>query len=234
MRNLTDCPTPTDSVAGTIAKRSTPPLPATPTSTVLAGALTAASVLAVAIALFACRLTALRSALALGIAARDDVKYADWSPDGTQLAIIRSVDGIDRLEYPIGTVLVQPAAGEGSGLGFVRISPDGQRVAFVHYRSPESLAGRVAVVDRAGKVTTLTDDYANIHGLAWKGSEIWYTAADDALLFRAFLAVTLEGAKRTVMRVPTNVTLWDALPDGRVVFAQTDITGSWPRGCLAR
>ena len=155
----------------------------------------------------------------------DDVKYADWSPDGTQLAIIRSVDGIDRLEYPIGRVLVQPAAGEGSGLGFVRISPDGQRVAFVHYRSPESLAGRVAVVDRAGKVTTLTDDYANIHGLAWKGSEIWYTAADDALLFRAFLAVTLEGAKRTVMRVPTNVTLWDALPDGRVVFAQTDDHG---------
>jgi hypothetical protein len=44
----------------------------------------------------------------------DDVKYAYWSPDGTQLAIIRSVDGIDRLEYPIGRVLVQPAAGEGA------------------------------------------------------------------------------------------------------------------------
>ncbi len=102
----------------------------------------------------------------------DDVKYADWSPDGTELAIIRSVDGIDRLEYPIGKVLVQPSAGEGSGLGFVRISPDGQRVAFVHYRSPASLAGRVTVVDRTGKVTTLTDDYANIHGLVWKGDEI--------------------------------------------------------------
>ncbi len=74
----------------------------------------------------------------------EDVKYADWSPDGTELAIIRPVDGIDRLEYPIGKVLVQPAAGEGTGLGFARISPDGQRVAFVHYRSPESLAGRVA------------------------------------------------------------------------------------------
>ncbi len=43
-------------------------------------------------------------------------------------------------------------------------------------------------------MTTLSDDYVNIHGLAWKGDEIWYTAADDALLFRAFLAVTLEGA----------------------------------------
>ena len=57
---------------------------------------------------------------------------------------------------------------------------------------PQSLAGRVTVVDRAGNVTTLSDDYVNIHGLVWKGDEIWYTAADDALLFRAFRAVTLE------------------------------------------
>jgi dipeptidyl aminopeptidase/acylaminoacyl peptidase len=155
----------------------------------------------------------------------ENVKYADWSPDGTQLAIIRYADGSDRLEYPIGKVLVQPAAGDGTGLGFVRVSPDGQHVAFVHYQSPQSLTGRVAVADRTGKVTTLTDEYVNIHGLAWKGGEIWYTAAEDAPLFRAFLAVTLGGATRTVMRVPTNVTLWDALPDGRIVFAQTDDHG---------
>ena len=67
--------------------------------------------------------------------------------------------------------------------------------------------------------------YVNIHGLAWKGDEIWYTAADDAPLFRAFLAVTLSGARRAIMRVPTNVTLWDTLPDGRIVFAQTDDHG---------
>jgi WD40 repeat protein len=155
----------------------------------------------------------------------EDVKHADWSPDGTELAVIRSVDGVDRLEYPIGTVLVQPAAGDGSGLGFVRISPDGQVVAFVHYRAPQSIRGRVSVVDRAGKVTTLSDQYVNIHGLAWKGDEIYFTAAEDAPLFRAFLAVTLSGTQRTVMRVPTNVTLWDTLPDGRIVFAQTDDHG---------
>src|SRR5262249_32933796 len=83
----------------------------------------------------------------------DDVKFADWSPDGAELAIIRNVDGRDRLEYPIGNVLVQPATGEASGLGFVRVSPDGQRLAFVRYQAPQSLIGSVAVVDRTGRVT---------------------------------------------------------------------------------
>jgi hypothetical protein len=81
---------------------------------------------------------------------------------------VRRVDGRDRLEFPIGTSLVQPAAGENTGLGFARISSDGTRVAFIHYREPGSLAGRVSIVDRTGKAP-LSDEYLNIHGLAWKG-----------------------------------------------------------------
>ncbi len=30
----------------------------------------------------------------------EDVREADWSPDGEGLAIIREVDGKERLEYP--------------------------------------------------------------------------------------------------------------------------------------
>ena len=94
------------------------------------------------------------------------------------------------------------------------------------------VAGRQGdVVDRTGKVTR-SRDYANIHG-AGRATRSRYTAADDALLFRAFLAVTLEGAKLTVMRAPTNVTLWDD-PDGRVVFAQTIDHGVMAARLLAR
>ena len=151
-----------------------------------------------------------------------DVKFADWSPDGSELAVIRNVDGRDRLEFPIGRSLVQPRTGEATGLGFVRIAADAQRIAFVQYQAPGSLVGRVCITDRTGKVTSLTPEYLNIHGLAWRGDEIWFTASDDRPLFRALRAVTVGGAPRVVARFPGNVTLWDAFPDGRLLLAQTD------------
>jgi Tol biopolymer transport system component len=152
----------------------------------------------------------------------EDVKFADWSPDGSDLAIVRRVDGRDRLEYPVGKILVQPAAGEGTGLSFARISPDGRRVALVHCESPGSLVGKVEIVDQAGTVTALSDEYLNVHGLTWKGDEIWYTAGDEQQLFRALCAVTPGGARRTITRMPGNATLWDASADGRLVIAHTD------------
>lgn len=36
----------------------------------------------------------------------ENVREADWSPDGSQLAIIREAQGKDRLEFPIGRVRV--------------------------------------------------------------------------------------------------------------------------------
>ncbi len=51
---------------------------------------------------------------------QDGVRQADWSPDGSQLAIIREVGGRDRLEYPIGRVLC-----EADYMTDVRFSPRG-------------------------------------------------------------------------------------------------------------
>jgi hypothetical protein len=130
------------------------------------------------------------------------------------------VDGRDQLQYPVGRVLHAPAVGESTGLGFARISADGKRVAFVQYRNPISLLGRLAIVDQSGAVTYLSNEYPNIHGLAWKGDEIVYTAGEP--LQRAMHAVTPGGGARTITRVAGNVTLWDARPDGRLVTAHTD------------
>ena len=151
-----------------------------------------------------------------------DVKFADWSPDGSSLAIIRSAGGRDRLEYPMGTQLVEPDGGEYAGLGFARVSPDGSRVAFIQYRSPGTITGRVAVVDRSGRATVLSEEYANIHGLAWRGDEIWFTAAGDHSHLRGLNVVSPGGEVRNVATTPENMTLWDALPDGRLLVAHTD------------
>jgi len=152
----------------------------------------------------------------------ESVKFADWSPDGSSLAAIRMVDGIDRLEYPLGKVLFQPKEDEGTGLGFVRVSPDGRQLAFIHYRGWQSLLGRVCVIDAAGKVTVLTDEYVNVHGLAWHGDQIWFSASDDRPLFRSLLVVKPGTAPRVIARMPVNLTVWDAAADGRLLIAQTD------------
>jgi eukaryotic-like serine/threonine-protein kinase len=55
----------------------------------------------------------------------EGVRQADWSPDGSQLAIIREVDGKDRLEYPIGHVLREVSG----SLSDLRFSPKGDRIA---------------------------------------------------------------------------------------------------------
>ena len=74
-----------------------------------------------------------------------------------------------------------------------------------------------------GRVTQLSDQYINIHGLAWRGDEIWYTAADEGPIFRTVRAVApAGGASRTITRMPGNVTLWDVLPDGQLILAHTD------------
>lgn len=152
----------------------------------------------------------------------EDVKFADWSPDGSELAIVRRVDGRDRLEFPIGKVLVEPKFGDSTGLGFARVSPDGTQVAFVQYRSPATLVGRVSITDLTGAVTPLSGEYLNIHGLAWNGSEICYTAADEGVFYRTVRAVRPGRTERTITRMPGNVTLWDVLPDGRLLIAHTD------------
>ena len=88
-------------------------------------------------------------------AVAEDVREADWSPDGSAMAIVRDLGNVrDRLEFPAGTALH-----EASGyLSNPRVSPDGSRVAFVEHQLRFDDRGWVKVVDRAGKVTTLTDE----------------------------------------------------------------------------
>ena len=78
----------------------------------------------------------------------ETVEDADWSPDGKILAVARQAGTRCRLEYPIGTV-IHEAAG---WINNVRVSPDGELVAFIDHPQRGDNIGNVRVVDRNGKV----------------------------------------------------------------------------------
>ncbi len=150
----------------------------------------------------------------------EDVEEADWSPDGSALAVVRSVDGgaERRLEYPIGTPLYL-ATGD---LRQPRVSPLGGSVAFLEDPLEMGLAASVAVVELNGRKTRLTAEHPDARGLAWSpdGSEVWFTASDGGA--RALLAVSLAGRERVMARVPGSLELQDVAADGRILVTRED------------
>ncbi len=151
----------------------------------------------------------------------EDVFWADWSPDGRDLAIVRQVGGKSRLEYPIGKVLYEEKAGY---ISHPRVSRDGQRVAFLDHPAVADDAGGVAVVDRAGNPKTLVTAFAAVWGLAWSpdGSEVWFTGAPTGIA-RALYAVDLSGRQRVLARVAGSIRLDDVAASGRVLLTHEHI-----------
>ncbi len=144
-----------------------------------------------------------------------DVHGADWSPDGRQLAVVRVVGGRYRLEYPIGTVLLESAG----WISHPRVSPDGRRVAVIDHRVNAEDRGVVAVVDPGGQTRVLTREWSSANGLAWAkgGDEIWFTAAEQGPNC-ALRAVSLSGKDRLLMRSGGRLALHDVRRDGHALL----------------
>jgi len=147
----------------------------------------------------------------------EKVEFADWSPDGRELAVVRPVKRRTRLEFPAGKVLYETAG----WIGNPRFSPKGDRIAFLDHPVVNDDGGSVAVVDLSGKKTTISPVYASAAGLAWSpdGGEVWFTAAEVGGN-RGLQAVTLSGRRRTLARVTGLMTLHDVSRDGRVLLTQ--------------
>ena len=145
----------------------------------------------------------------------EDVQEADWSPDGTKLAVVRWVNGRSRLEYPIGKVLYETAG----YISHPRISPKGDLVAFMDHQVQGDNRGWVAVVDLTGKKTVLSGEWTGEEGLAWSpaGDEVWFTASKGGEA-DALYAVTLSGRERLVLRMTSRLMLHDISRDGRVLL----------------
>jgi hypothetical protein len=163
--------------------------------------------------------TLARSTLAGGATREmmEGVQAADYAPDGSALAVLRTADGKSRLEFPIGRTLYETASGY---LSHPRVSPRGDLVAFLEHPMRGSDAGSVAIVGADGRPRILSAGWTTLRGLAWSpdGGEVWFTAASIGGS-RALHAVSLSGRRRLVLRVPGALTLHDVSRDGRVLLA---------------
>ena len=150
----------------------------------------------------------------------EDVLFADWSPDGERLAIVRVADGRSRLEFPSGKVLYEMSGG--GWIAHPRVSPRGDRIAFFEHPVYPDDRGSVAVVDLSGKARTLSSGWETEQGLVWSpdGDEVFFTAA-PAGIARDLYAVNLSGRQRLVARVPGGMILQDIFRDGRVLMTRS-------------
>ena len=146
----------------------------------------------------------------------EDVQWADWGPDGTSLAVIRRAEGKCRIEYPIGHVLFE-TAGWASHL---RVSPDGERVAFLHHPALGDDGGAVVSVERAsGRSVTHSDGWITLYGLAWRSaSEIWFTATRVGVARSIWSVLVTGGRERLLARTPGELTIQDIARDGRTLM----------------
>ncbi len=146
----------------------------------------------------------------------EDVEWADWAPDSKDLAVVRADRGEIRLEYPIGKVLWKTSG----WISNPRVSPAGDRVAFIDHPSLTDDGGSITVVDRAGRKKTLSKPFASAQGLAWRpdGTEVWFTAAEVSL--RALYSASLSGDVRLRSRTAGNLTLRDISAEGRMLVTR--------------
>ncbi len=155
----------------------------------------------------------------------EQVQWADWSADGSNLAVVRDVGGRNRLELPIGKPLYQT----GGWIGHPRISPKGDLIAFADHPLQGDDSGSLAVVDLAGNKRMLSSQWFTIQGLAWapNGKEIWFTASKSGT-DRTLYATSLDGKQRIVARLPGALMLLDIAKDGRVLL----VRATWRRELL--
>ena len=150
----------------------------------------------------------------------ENVHAADWSPDGTQLAVAREVGGKVRLEYPLGKTLY-----EGDRpISNVRISRDGAWIAFCEGGAKVTVSA-LRVSD--GQKRILSESlFPSATGLAWSadGREIWFTPQKQVRdSSPPLVAVTLSGTRREVVRGPGQLRLYDIAADGRILLARWDL-----------
>jgi serine/threonine protein kinase/Tol biopolymer transport system component len=146
----------------------------------------------------------------------ENVHYADWTPDGKSLAVVRMGNQVT-LELPLGKVLYQT----NGWISSPRVSPNGSLVAFVDHPVAGDDNGSVVVMDVHSRKRTLSVGWSAVEGVAWsaQANEVWFAAASENLVYGLY-AVNLTGQQRLLAGLPGLVRLYDISRNGDLLLTQ--------------
>jgi WD40 repeat protein len=145
----------------------------------------------------------------------DKAFWADWTPDGQSLAVVRE-SNVARLhlEFPSGNVIYEPLG----WVSHVRFSPSGEFLAIAdHVNGGDD--GRVVIIDAHGHAKASSSYYSSVEGLAWSpnGKEVWFSAV-PAGSARSIYALDFSGKERLIYRAPGGLTVQDISRNGLILM----------------
>ncbi len=145
----------------------------------------------------------------------ENVMWADWTPDGQSLALIRPSRGVNaHLEFPPDNVIYEPKA----WVSHVRFSPSGQFLAVAdHVGGGDD--GRVVILDTHGHAKASSSFYSSVEGLSWSadGKEVWFSAVPSGSA-RSVYGLDFSGKERLIYRSPGGLTIHDISRTGLVLL----------------
>ena len=158
----------------------------------------------------------------------EDALSADWTADASEMGVIRQVQGKYRVEFPRGKVIYESVR----PLGYLRISPHANAVAFMEVVNVEGDGGWVVAIDRSGKELIRSHYFISIEGVAWSpsGEEVWAGATVHQGWADAIHGFGFNGKERIVLRLPGMLRLHDVSRDGRILLSKE----SWRSGLQFR
>jgi DNA-binding winged helix-turn-helix (wHTH) protein len=144
-----------------------------------------------------------------------NIMSADWASDG-RLAVVRAIDGVNQLEFPVGQVLHKTSG----WISSLRVG-QGDRIAFVEHPVRHDNRGTVKFVQRDQAARPLSLEWSNAGGVAWhpRLNEVWFTASRDGAP-KSLWAATMSGEVRSVAQIAGTMTLRDMAPDGRALVTR--------------
>ncbi|MEO8699606.1 MAG: WD40 repeat domain-containing serine/threonine protein kinase [Kofleriaceae bacterium] len=149
-----------------------------------------------------------------------EVQHADFTPDGSELAIVRRAGDHFRLELPAGRELLRAG-----WLSHPRVSPDGQTIACFVHTSPHDDEGALVLVPRGGGTArAIAPGWSSIDGLAWErgGEALWISASREGGN-NSVWSLGIDGRQRAWVPSAGRLRVHDRSSDGRL--AVTHCTG---------